>query len=51
MDELMSPQEFEVKGTSHFPNSYAAKRGRINADKQVIISYLNLMGVCVICLK
>ncbi|XP_021937730.1 BRCA1-associated RING domain protein 1-like isoform X3 [Zootermopsis nevadensis] len=35
MNELIHPQEFEVKGTSHFPNSEAPKRGRMNADKQL----------------
>jgi hypothetical protein len=38
MNEFIHPQEYEVKGTNHFPNSEAPRRGRMNADKQVIIS-------------
>jgi hypothetical protein len=45
MNEVIHPQEFEVKGTSRFPNSEAPKRGRMNADKQVIISQLNFLPV------
>ena len=38
MEKLIHPREFEVKGTSHFPDSDAPRRGRMNADKQVIAS-------------
>jgi len=38
MGKLIHPQEFEVRGTSHFPDSDAPRRGRMNADKQVIAS-------------
>lgn len=35
MGKVMHPEEFEVRGTSHFPNSDAPKRGRMNAEKQL----------------
>jgi hypothetical protein len=35
MGKLIHPEEFEVRGTSNFPDSDAPRRGRMNADKQV----------------
>ncbi|PNF16091.1 hypothetical protein B7P43_G03272 [Cryptotermes secundus] len=35
MGKVIHPEEFEVRGTSHFPNSDAPKRGRMNAEKQL----------------
>jgi hypothetical protein len=45
MGKVMDPEEFEVRGTSHFPNSDAPKRGRMNAEKQVMNSKINLKCV------
>ncbi|XP_069679993.1 BRCA1-associated RING domain protein 1-like isoform X3 [Periplaneta americana] len=34
MNDLIDPEMFEVKGTNHFPDSNAPKKGRTNAEKQ-----------------